>query len=78
MPLKILNDKLVFALVLGLCLSFWSQTTSLVTSNIKGLLVGGLFWLYHRLLYANEVISFIATDDESQTNKQTNKQKKIR
>lgn len=61
MPLKILNDKLVFVVL--------EPNSSLVTSNIKGLLVGDLFWLYHRLLYANEVNSFIGTDDESQTNK---------
>lgn len=36
--------------------------SSLVTSNIKGLLVGDLFWLYHRLLYETKVNSFIATE----------------
>ncbi len=42
--------------------------SSLITSNIKGLLVGDLFWLYHRLSYETEVNSFIATD-ESQKKK---------
>lgn len=37
---------------------FWSQTL-LVTSNIKGHLVGDSFWLYHRHFYTHELKSFI-------------------
>lgn len=56
MPLKILNDQLDKAFLLKKWLyDVLEPNSSLVTSNIKGLLVGDLFWLYHRLLYANAV-----------------------
>lgn len=38
---------------------FWSQTL-LVTSNIKGHLVGDSFWLYHRHFNTHELNSFTA------------------
>lgn len=48
---------------------FLEPNSYLVTSNIKGPLVGDLFWLYHRLLYATEVNSLLATGHEQQKKK---------
>lgn len=47
LKLKILNDKYDNEYIFFVF--FLEPNSSLVTSNIKGPLVGDLFWLYHRL-----------------------------
>lgn len=75
MCLKLLDDKHEGNVSLIVVTGGFGARLFFNTSIIKGHQVGDSFWLYHRLLYAREVNSSIATDDATQGKKSRERHK---